>query len=379
MSTLNCPEEVLLAERLVELHPWSDMVRLARTGGEANAIAVRIARAASGRDKVAVCGYHGWHDWYLAANLRGVENLETHLLPGLQPAGVPKCLHGTVIPFRYNCFDQLESLVKENADIGVIKMEVARSEKTTNEFLQNVRSLATDSGIVLIFDECTTGFRQTYGGLHKEYGVDPDFIVSTGGSAGGHLASTLSTHYNDQVYTSNYTVSARPDFSILVYPVISMDENITHMGSRTNLLGENANAEDLQKYSNEKQVNKQTPPTFLIHTTVDKAVPVENSINYYLALKNNEVDAEMHLYEKGRHGMGLGLEGTNQYWPDDLEHWLRAHEYIAEKETYLFSYFKGNGEDGLHFAQSDDGLKWKTLKNDQSFLTPLDLFQFLVL
>tara|TARA_B100001750_G_scaffold209354_1_gene189177 strand:+ start:257197 stop:258990 length:1794 start_codon:yes stop_codon:yes gene_type:complete len=205
----------------------------------------------------------------------------------------------------------------------------------------------------------------------KEWKINPDRIGIMGFSAGGHLASTLSTHYNDQVYTSNYTVSARPDFSILVYPVISMDENITHMGSRTNLLGENANAEDLQKYSNEKQVNKQTPPTFLIHTTVDKAVPVENSINYYLALKNNEVDAEMHLYEKGRHGMGLGLEGTNQYWPDDLEHWLRAHEYIAEKETYLFSYFKGNGEDGLHFAQSDDGLKWKTLKNDQSFLTPL--------
>jgi glutamate-1-semialdehyde 2,1-aminomutase len=177
MSTLNCPEEVLLAERLVELHPWSDMVRLARTGGEANAIAVRIARAASGRDKVAVCGYHGWHDWYLAANLRGVENLETHLLPGLQPAGVPKGLHGTVMPFRYNCFDQLESLVKKNPDIGVIKMEVARSEKPTNEFLQNVRSLATDSGIVLIFDECTTGFRQTYGGLHKKYGVDPDIAI----------------------------------------------------------------------------------------------------------------------------------------------------------------------------------------------------------
>ncbi|AYN66294.1 beta-galactosidase [Euzebyella marina] len=205
----------------------------------------------------------------------------------------------------------------------------------------------------------------------KEWKIKPDRIGIMGFSAGGHLASTLSTHYNDQVYTSNYTASARPDFSILVYPVISMDENITHMGSRTNLLGENANAEDLQKYSNEKQVNKQTPPTFLIHTTVDKAVPVENSINYYLALKNNEVDAEMHLYEKGRHGMGLGVVGTNQYWPDDLEHWLRAHEYIVKKEIYLFSYFKGNGEDGLHFAQSDDGLKWKTLKNDQSFLTPL--------
>lgn len=205
----------------------------------------------------------------------------------------------------------------------------------------------------------------------KEWKIDPAKIGIMGFSAGGHLASTLSTHFDDKVYTSGYSVSARPDFSILVYPVISMDEKITHMGSRKNLLGENASAENLKKYSNEKQVNAQTPPTFLIHTTVDKAVPVENSINYYLALKNHEVDAEMHLYEKGRHGMGLGVEGTNQYWPNDLENWLRAHQYIPEKETYLFSYFKGNGEDGLHFAHSEDGYQWKSLKNDESFLTPL--------
>ncbi|MFC4096037.1 prolyl oligopeptidase family serine peptidase [Euzebyella saccharophila] len=205
----------------------------------------------------------------------------------------------------------------------------------------------------------------------KEWNIDPAKIGIMGFSAGGHLASTLSTHFDDKVYTSDYSVSARPDFSILVYPVISMDEKITHMGSRKNLLGENASAVNLKKYSNEKQVNAQTPPTFLIHTTVDKAVPVENSINYYLALKNHEVDAEMHLYEKGRHGMGLGVEGTNQYWPNDLENWLRALQYIPEKETYLFSYFKGNGEDGLHFAHSEDGYQWESLKNDESFLTPL--------
>jgi glutamate-1-semialdehyde 2,1-aminomutase len=111
MSTFNCPEEVYLAEKLIELHPWADMARLARTGGEANAIAIRIARAASGKDKVAVCGYHGWHDWYLSANLGDGENLAGHLLPGLDPKGVPQSLRGTVFPFNYNNFAELETLV----------------------------------------------------------------------------------------------------------------------------------------------------------------------------------------------------------------------------------------------------------------------------
>ena len=176
MSTLNCPEEVYLAEKLVELHPWADMVRLARSGGEANAIAIRIARAASGRDKVAVCGYHGWHDWYLSANLGDDENLAGHLLPGLEPKGVPQNLRGTVFPFNYNNYDELENLVN-NHDIGVIKMEVVRNKGPEDNFLHKVRKLATDRGIVLIFDECTSGFRQTFGGLHKMYGVEPDMAM----------------------------------------------------------------------------------------------------------------------------------------------------------------------------------------------------------
>ncbi|MEX6780042.1 aminotransferase class III-fold pyridoxal phosphate-dependent enzyme [Limnospira fusiformis] len=176
MSTFNCPEEVYLAERLVELHPWADMVRFARTGGEANAIAIRIARAASGKDKVAICGYHGWHDWYLAANLGDDGNLAGHLLPGLEPNGVPSTLKDTIYPFKYNDFNQLETLVQAH-DIGTIKMEVSRSEPPKHNFLNKVRKLATDKGIVLIFDECTSGFRQTLGGLHKLYGVEPDMAM----------------------------------------------------------------------------------------------------------------------------------------------------------------------------------------------------------
>jgi glutamate-1-semialdehyde 2,1-aminomutase len=176
MSTFNCPEEVYLAEKLVELHPWADMTRLARSGGEANAIAIRIARAASGRDKVAVCGYHGWHDWYLSANLGDDENLAGHLLPGLDPKGVPQNLRGTVFPFNYNNYQQLEELVNTH-DIGVIKMEVVRNMGPEDNFLHKVRQLATQRGIVLIFDECTSGFRETFGGLHKKYGVEPDMAM----------------------------------------------------------------------------------------------------------------------------------------------------------------------------------------------------------
>lgn len=176
MSTLNCPEEVWLAEKLIELHPWADMARFARSGGEANAIAIRIARAASGKDKIAVCGYHGWHDWYLSANLGDDENLAGHLLPGLEPKGVPSNLRGTVFPFTYNNFAELEDLVSRH-DIGVIKMEVVRNMGPEDDFLHKVRKLATERGIVLIFDECTSGFRQTFGGLHKMYGVEPDMAM----------------------------------------------------------------------------------------------------------------------------------------------------------------------------------------------------------
>ena len=190
MSTFNCPEEVYLAERLVELHPWADMVRLARTGGEANAISIRIARAATGKDKVAFCGYHGWHDWYLSANLGDDTTLDGHLLPGLEPKGVPNNLKGTMLPFNYNKIEELESLVAKH-DIGVIKMEVSRNVEPVDGFLEGVRKIATDNNIVLIFDECTSGFRETFGGLHKKYGVNPDLAVFSKALGNGYAISAV--------------------------------------------------------------------------------------------------------------------------------------------------------------------------------------------
>lgn len=203
-----------------------------------------------------------------------------------------------------------------------------------------------------------------------KWNLDVAKIGIIGFSAGGHLASTASTHYLDKVYNSKEDISARPDFSMLIYPVISMENGITHNGSKESLLGKTASDDLIAKYSNEKEVNEKTPPTFLVHATDDHAVPVENSINYYLALKKNKVSAEMHLYQNGGHGFGLGTKGTNTDWPTACKKWLIANKFLDEKQTYLFSYFKGNGEDGLHFACSTDGYEWKTLKNDTSFLTP---------
>ena len=190
MSTFNCPEEVHLAEKLIEIHPWADMVRFARAGGEINSIAIRIARASTGRDKIAFCGYHGWHDWYLSTNLNNDKNLDGHLLPGLQPNGVPRGLTGTTLPFNYNDIEQLEQLIKDNhGEIAAIKMEVSRNEDPKDNYLQKVRDLATENNIVLIFDECTSGFRETFGGLHKKYDVEPDIAIFAKALGNGYAIS----------------------------------------------------------------------------------------------------------------------------------------------------------------------------------------------
>jgi len=189
LSTLNAPEEVYLAEKLIELHPWADMVRYARSGGEICAIAVRIARAATGKDKVAFCGYHGWHDWYLAANLGENDGLDGHLLPGLDPNGVPRALAGTSIPFQFNDLEQLTNILGGDPEIGAIYLEVQRSDPPDPGFLEGVRALATQHNAVLIFDECTSGFRRTLGGMHLHYQVEPD-LATFGKTVGNGYAIT---------------------------------------------------------------------------------------------------------------------------------------------------------------------------------------------
>jgi len=185
MATLNCYEEVELAELLLKIHPWAGMVRYARTGGESLAIAVRIARAYSKKDKIAFCGYHGWHDWYLSANLADDSNLDGHLLPGLEPNGVPRALKGTSIPFKYNEIEELQKIVEKDKDIGAILVEPIRHHNPENNFLGEIRKIADVHNIPLIFDEVTSGWRINVGGAHEKYCVYPDVVVYGKGMSNG--------------------------------------------------------------------------------------------------------------------------------------------------------------------------------------------------
>jgi len=191
-SSLNCPEEVQLADLLCEIHSWADMVRYTRAGGEAMAMAVRIARAYTQKDLVVFCGYHGWHDWYLAANLGDDDNLAQQCLPGLDPAGVPRGLKGTAIPFHYNQLDEFEAVVHTHADkIAAIVMEPLRSEYPHDGFLDTIRQTANRIGAVLVYDEISAGFRLTTGGAHLLLGVEPDLAVFSKAMGNGYPISAV--------------------------------------------------------------------------------------------------------------------------------------------------------------------------------------------
>ena len=190
--SLNCAEEVELAELLCNIHPWAESVRYARTGGEAMAVAVRIVRALTGRDKIAFCGYHGWHDWYLAANV-GTENaLGEHLLSGLNPRGVPRSLAGTALPFRYEHLEELEEIVNREGDqLAAIVMEPLRDHHPAEGFLEGIRRLADKCGAVLVFDEITAAFRLNTGGAHLELGLDPDMAVYSKALGNGYPIAAI--------------------------------------------------------------------------------------------------------------------------------------------------------------------------------------------
>lgn len=191
LCTLNCPEEVYLAERLIKMNPWAGGVRYTRGGGEANSMCIRIARAFTGRDKIAICGYHGWHDWYVSVNLGENDALAGHLLPGIPTGGVPKALRGTSIPFHYNDFEEIENIIKNTPDLAAVKMEVCRNFGPAEGYLEHIRNLCDQYGVVLIFDECTSGFRETFGGLHKKYGIYPDMTIYSKTMANGYVMAAV--------------------------------------------------------------------------------------------------------------------------------------------------------------------------------------------
>jgi glutamate-1-semialdehyde aminotransferase len=236
--TLNAPEEVELADLLCELHPWADMVRYARGGGEILSVAIRVARAATKRDKVAFSGYHGWTDWYLSANLGTSNALDGHLLPGLDPAGVPRALRETALPFHYNRIDELKQIVDRNkGEIAAIIMEPARDEPPQPGYLQAVRDIATEIGAVLIFDEVTSGFRMTTGGIHLTMGdVRPDLATFAKGLSNGYAMSALVGRASimDAVQTSfisstNWTERIGPTAAIATIRKFKRDDVPPHL------------------------------------------------------------------------------------------------------------------------------------------------------
>ncbi len=192
MCTLNAPEEVELAELLLELHPWADMVRYTKTGGEALAVAIRIARACTGKEIVLVCGYHGWHDWYLAANLEKGDPLSYVHLSGLEPKGVPLGLADTNFIFSYNDIEKFQELIqKYDGKIAAVVMEPIRNIYPKDDFLQKIRKITEERGIVLIFDEVSAGFRLCCGGAHLVLGVIPDMITMGKAMSNGYPMAVI--------------------------------------------------------------------------------------------------------------------------------------------------------------------------------------------
>jgi len=195
MCTLNPPEEVELADMLCSIHPWAEQVRFARSGGEIGAVAVRIARAATDRSVIAVCGYHGWHDWYLAANLGDDDALRGHLLPGLDPLGVPRELRGTTVVFRYNNKNEFMSVINNYGDrLAAVIMEPCRYQDPEPGFLEFVRENTHKCGALLIFDEITIGWRLCFGGSHLRHKVNPDMAIFAKALGNGYpIAAVIGT------------------------------------------------------------------------------------------------------------------------------------------------------------------------------------------
>ena len=191
-STLIAIEELELAEELIAIHPWSQMVRFARSGGEAVSIAIRIARASTGKDVVLFSGYHGWNDWYLAANLGDGDSLREHLLPGLSAQGVPYGLKGSAVPFRFNNFTEFDEALSGNAGkVAAVIMEPRRSEQPMPGYMEHVKESCAKNGAVLIYDEITTGWRANEGGIHLQGEVFPDIAVFAKSMANGFAMSAV--------------------------------------------------------------------------------------------------------------------------------------------------------------------------------------------
>ena len=191
LTTLNSEDEIKLAKKLINIHRWAEMVKFCKSGGEACLVAIRLARSFIDKQNIAFCGYHGWHDWYLSANLNNTENLDKQLLPGLKTLGVNKTFAKTMFPFFYNDINSLKKILVKKNNIGIIIMEPMKFSKPKKNFLKKVRSLANKNNLILIFDEITSGFHNNYGGLHLTLGVNPDLAIFGKAMGNGYPISAI--------------------------------------------------------------------------------------------------------------------------------------------------------------------------------------------
>ncbi len=241
---LNPPEEIELASLLTQIIPCAEQVRFARGGGEADAIAIRIARGYSGRDKVLFCGYHGWHDWYLAANLRSGAALNDHLLPGIPARGVPSALSDSIIPFEYNRIESFRDAINAHrGQIGAVIMEPTRHHPPVSGFLEEIREICTREKIVLIFDEVVTGFRMHLGGAQKYFNVTPDLAVFAKTISNGHplgavvgLTEFMAATWNEFISSTYWTDSIGPVAGLATIQKIQQADVIDHVWKMGKLL-----------------------------------------------------------------------------------------------------------------------------------------------
>ena len=243
MSTLNAPEEVELAEKMLDIHHWADSVRFSKTGGEAVTIALRIARAHTKKTKVAFCGYHGWHDWYLAANLGNSETLAELLLPGLDPDGVPAALNGTTLTFPFDDIQAFDRVLAERGDeLAAIVMEPCRHHAPAPGFLEHIRTETAKRGILLIFDEITIGWRLAIGGAHMILDVQPDLAIFAKALGNGHpIAAVIGTApamegaQHSFISSTYWTESVGPAAALATIAKmqrVSLPEHLAHVGRR---------------------------------------------------------------------------------------------------------------------------------------------------
>ena len=313
MTTLNPPEEVQLAERLLELHPWAGMVKFARTGGETCAIAARIARVASGRTKIAVCGYHGWHDWYLALNLSRERGLDNLLLPGLDPTGIPTSLEDSVLPFAYGDISKLEQIFNSvGNDIAAVFMEPARNIYPPRGYLDKIRKLCSQNGALLVFDEITAGFRETTSGIHMSFNCMPDMAIFGKTIANGTpMSAILGTHdvmlaaeksFISSAFFTERSGPAAALKTIEMHKRLEVGEHVVTIGKRVKsgwtkvfeelkLDGSVAGIPSLANFSFEN--NQSEKLTFIIQEMLKKGFLVTNQ--FYPTLSHSEEHVDSYL------------------------------------------------------------------------------------